>query len=358
MTNFFIGVFAICCATVGALLGFGGDDSSRWSWFHNHDADALTPDGWRRMDPKYKYPPNGSYPTYSTREQLERWRHQLPAWAKRTNSGEEFLDIWRPDYLEPAMRYNYLPKHDLLLCACDKCGTTSLYDFVYRALYHKPWSYQDEPWMNDIYSYRWDGNVRMIWKEELATPTHRLAVVRDPIQRLVSGWKSKFACDEFLGANHSDDSDRQRLVPQLYQLAKKNSTSYCMWIDEYAQLLLAIHRKGNSARLNAHIRPQQHGCFRDLPRDKWTVVATISDPDFERALGDVLHAPNVKMGHVHSSPASTKRPDAIVLTPETRAALLEVTKEEYKAVGLKQPTLDGPRLMIHWGPESARPTRV
>lgn len=264
-----------------------------------------------------------------------------PRPTTRPHQGDPVLDTWSAAYVEPMRRYNLLTKEDVLLCSCDKCGTTSLYNHVYHAIYGKEWPYTDEPWEQDTYSERWDGRFRMAKEAEFHKIKYRFALIRDPLSRLLSGWKSKFACDESVGYGRADDSDRRIMVPKFFRLygnitGQYGPPKYCLWIDEWAEMLQVIHRHGtNASRLDSHIRPQQYGCFRKYNVSQWTKVAKISSPKFTQVLDKALGARvNVSIPHIHASPKVIKH---FKIPQKTVEILEEVTREEYKALGLKPP---------------------
>lgn len=237
----------------------------------------------------------------------------------------------------PVAHYNVLTDFQLLICSCDKCGTTSLYNYVYEAVFHTPWPYSDYPRVAQLYSDRWNGKFKEILKRDkrhrfyktINELKYKFALIRDPKERLISAWKSKVACDEIVGYGHADDYDRRVILPHLFKLAGQKP-KYCVSLDEFVELLHKIHLEGNDWRLDSHFRPQQHVCFGDVNASEWTMVAPISDPRFRTEIAKVLHAPsNLTFPHLHASTNLT-----INISQETEAKLAEVTRSEYEALGL------------------------
>lgn len=250
-----------------------------------------------------------------------------------TSKFESFEDESTLQDPPTSLTYNHLRRFDVVLCCCDKCGSTSLYDYVYEALSHHKWPYgATPPWRQQLYSPRWLHRFHMLPAKRLGSVKYKFALTRDPIDRLISAYKSKYACDGFVG--HVNATDRAWMIPQLYALARREgSPKYCISLLDFAELLQAIHRHGNAHRLDVHIRPQQFECFRHLPARNWTKAVPIADPSFARELGQVLGAPDLKMPHMHASAKFSNL--AKFFTPSVRSLLEEVTRTEYQAIGMR-----------------------
>ena len=101
---------------------------------------------------------------------------------------------------------NYLPDYHLAVCACPKCGTTSLYKWIYTVRSGKDWDSfchgcKPAGYVQDVRQPRWDET--MTWAKDGAPsnffespPEGALSVafVREPVSRLISAWKDKLAC--------------------------------------------------------------------------------------------------------------------------------------------------------------------
>jgi len=91
----------------------------------------------------------------------------------------------------------YFPEHKVLICVCAKCGSTSVYKWMYEALLGKPWNFTGPPWVQAVDSKRWEGvGVRGLASDKEGAlfrdpSVYRLAVVRDPRERYISAWKDK-----------------------------------------------------------------------------------------------------------------------------------------------------------------------
>lgn len=247
--------------------------------------------------------------------------------------------------------YNMLQNKSVVVCACAKCGTSSLYRYVYEVEFGAPWPYQNPPWPQDgVYrNPRWENRFVRASAEQLRdTKTRKFALIRDPRERLVSSWKSKFACDALhLG---TDPRDRKKMLPNLRDLAKRamkklnigvawghsamlniTEAADCLSFHKFVEFLSLIHNSGLAEDLDCHMRPQQYGCFRDLGADQWTKIGSIADTELQTALAEALDAPpNVTMPHLHAS-----APFVLEIDNHTKALLDRVTFKEYKALGMR-----------------------
>lgn len=226
--------------------------------------------------------------------------------------------------------YNYMPSEQVLVCACAKCGSTSLYDFLFGLAFDRSWNYTGMPFIQDVVSTRWENKWKLLNQtqaKEVITKnkTFSFALSRDPRSRIISGWKSKAACEDGWG---TDIDDRARMVPRLLALADL-PTADCLHFEAFVNALAVVHRKGLAAQLNPHFRPQQFGCFRDFQSSLWSKVAPISDSSAAHALGLRLgHLDVTDFPHAHSSPAS----GAVNMTDRAKELLEEITRDEYAAL--------------------------
>lgn len=221
-----------------------------------------------------------------------------------------------------------IPAHDLVVCACAKCGTTSMYNFIYQAVSGHEWRFWGRPWIQNIYSTRWNHTFESMDARDFQTAKTRIAIVRDPIQRTLSSWKSKLACSD--GRFDVNTTDRARLVPEMYALAGVSPMKQCLNLKDYVDLLKIIHENGRASQLQDHFLPQHLGCFRSRTVKHWTLAARISDPVLRRTLGSALGAPpDLPMPHIH---ASNSRGIWVPMNRGTRAILENITRPEYLAL--------------------------
>lgn len=228
---------------------------------------------------------------------------------------------------------NYLPSHQTLICSCFKCGSTTLYNFVYEEIFHKPFNFSGWPHVKDV-SARWEGEMVVAQASVMHSPSmFSFALVRDPKDRLLSAWKSKAAC---FSEGCKTDTDLN-YVPQLLALAYGSSGDHplshgileqnrlCLSFDEYLQALSRVHGHGDEKYLEPHFLPQQYGCFEHLPLHSWSQVIEIKEPDAFSALAEHLGAPlhNGMPDHMHSTDCK------ITMTDEQANMLDVLTHEEY-----------------------------
>ena len=184
------------------------------------------------------------------------------------------------------------------ICACSKCGTTSLYEELYAIVQGRSFAsmnYTGPPWIHDLTNHKLWTNIQAHrvhdWPENDEFKKHgSFALIRDPRNRIISAWKSKVECVD------RDRSDHERLVPELLKLAgpidsitvRTDLGFPCMDLSDYLLVLSQIHKQGNEGLLDGHFLPQHLFCFENIPPSMWTVVTTIDDPNSLCSLKSVL----------------------------------------------------------------------
>lgn len=234
----------------------------------------------------------------------------------------------------PAMsKINLISPSNVVLCACDKCGTTSLYAFVYKAIFGRDWHYEGEPWIQQP-SERWENRLESLDMGRASDlmgneSVYSLAIVRDPRERLISAYKSKVACDTKCW--RTDFDDRNRMVPELLRLAGNESEADCLSFEDFVHTLSTIHSQGKAGRLDSHFLPQNLGCFKDFPRERWSKVAEMSDPSAARELSAHLGIAGVSsFGQSHKSKSECYD---LVASGATAHELDVITQAEYRVMG-------------------------
>ena len=235
------------------------------------------------------------------------------------------------------------------ICACAKCGSSSLYRELFAIVHGRSFAsmnYTGPPWIHNLANQKLWKNIqakRLVddWPEYDEFKKHgSFALIRDPRERIVSAWKSKVSCVEKEVPGH------KRLVPHLLELAGPidNVTARtdlgfpCMGLLDYLSVLSQIHTQGNEGLLDEHFRPQHLGCFKDIPPSMWSVVATIAGPNTRCSLKSVL----LKNSHNNSLDATDdsgclmmkshgrKRKDNNTLTNKDELLLDQITSREYE----------------------------
>lgn len=129
--------------------------------------------------------------------------------------------------------------------------------------------------------------------KRLGKAVFTLLIIRDPIERLISSFKSKIACNSTYFK--TDYYDRHALVPQLLNLRGKKDQLYtdvmqmkyeerCLSFNQFLVVLKDIHSMpSKKSRLNQHFLPQDLECLRDSNRrdidisKSWKAVGNISN---------------------------------------------------------------------------------
>jgi len=226
----------------------------------------------------------------------------------------------------------YLPEAELVVCGCGKCGSTSMYLMLYKAVLGKEWNFKGRPYPQNILSDRWEkhfvkkNNVTM--QEDIMKSSFSFALIRDPKERLISAWKSKISCETEVWG--TDTADRARLVPFLLRMADMESNAdfnnmTCFDFPDFMKVLHVIHVKGRARYLDNHFLPQDLGCFDRFPPERWSKIATISDVGAFLELGESLGNVTEVPAHDHISGNETD----FIVSPEAGVLLEKVTKQEY-----------------------------
>jgi len=125
-----------------------------------------------------------------------------------------------------------------LVCVPAKGGTTSFFTWLYEALSRRPWAFRDAPWPHEIKSARWRavlGTTTQVARfsyvpiqkrrKVLADPaTVRFALLREPLERAVSAFYSKIACEDESHQIH-DVPDHKPIIRTLLRQAPTTARS-------------------------------------------------------------------------------------------------------------------------------------
>ena len=238
-------------------------------------------------------------------------------------------------------------------------ASTSFWHGVYRLMFDRGWEYHGQPFISAA-SPRWEGRrvQATIEQEQAFFPSpeephgsepdpYTFALIREPKARLISAWKTKFACDE--NQTGVDGAGSRKHVPQLYKLAGVAAPpgAQCLSVQRFLELLLMVHRAGRAGRLHGHVLPQTSSCFSRYPPERWSRVAVMTDQEALDELAGHL-APGSNWSailHFHDSPSASRLPpDVVALQPPLWggvhvAELLEqLTVEERSLLGPHLPT--------------------
>lgn len=169
--------------------------------------------------------------------------------------------------------FSYLPKPDVLFMTMAKGGTTSTFNWLYYGMAGIKYNRTGcETYVQDLRSPCWVPHAKYLfelpedeqWRVLTSSETLRVAIQRNPFERLVSSWKSKVSCDD--EKYGTDLNNRVSMVPQLLkQGGMPEDPRQCLSIVEFAETLDAVRTnvgtpatKLRSLRnLDVHFRPQE-----------------------------------------------------------------------------------------------------
>lgn len=222
----------------------------------------------------------------------------------------------------------YMPDRNLVICGCGKCGSTSMYGYIYTQLHGH--SFQDEhgpagPYVQEVFSKRWKDAFQLVLdndtQDALMKSEFSFALIRDPKERIISAWKSKVACSDGF---QTDQDDRNEFVPAVLRLANRwGNKATCLDLTTFVEYLRDIQQLGRAQYLDRHFLPQNHGCFRRFPPEKWSKVTPIGAPGAFAELANVLGSKDGTAPESHSSEAK------LLVTKSLAKLLDEVTADEY-----------------------------
>jgi hypothetical protein len=245
---------------------------------------------------------------------------------------------------------NYFPEHSVLVFACAKCGSSSMYNFLYTELIGPVYEPNLTHYLS-VPSPDWKGQMIGISLEEAATrnaypEVFSFALIRDPIERLISSWKSKAACDSHCFT--TDKEDRSVMVPQLLALAGNTAQAKCLSFSDFLDVILSVHIQGKAQQLNRHFLPiHLSEAFEAIPVDKWDYVSQISSNISAEVLAEHLGDKNATAARFPDEHASDRitgfegkvpdrsncTDDGLVESAEDKEKLAVITKPEYDVLG-------------------------
>eukprot|EP00448_Togula_jolla_P015724 CAMPEP_0170587858 /NCGR_PEP_ID=MMETSP0224-20130122/10512_1 /TAXON_ID=285029 /ORGANISM="Togula jolla, Strain CCCM 725" /LENGTH=273 /DNA_ID=CAMNT_0010911519 /DNA_START=146 /DNA_END=967 /DNA_ORIENTATION=- len=224
---------------------------------------------------------------------------------------------------------DYMPEYNFIPCTCAKCGTTAMLNFVYSRVFGHDWpfnvsvSHMD---IHNIFADRWERHgvpqFELVWEKqkqaELMKTAFSLAIIRNPITRLISSFKSKIQCQT--GA-HAGDPGRAAFVKQLLELRGQKSNKTCLDLDTFAAALHDIHAQGKARFLNDHFLPQNLACFYSYPPEQWSKVIEMNRPETFQILASTLNSTNSTPPVAHQSAGK------VLLTARALKFLRKVTRQ-------------------------------
>lgn len=172
--------------------------------------------------------------------------------------------------LERAYGLLYAPKGRVVLMLMAKAGSSTMLAFVYKSSTGREWNGTRCGTLHNRTSACWRNIIIPVaqlppqkqWNVLTDTRVLRVAVQRNPYDRLLSAYKSKYTCqaERF----HTHVPNRDKIVPRMRNaLHMRPKTRTCMGMTEFGRMLdIARLRAGmpgyvKMKYLDNHIMPQQ-----------------------------------------------------------------------------------------------------
>ena len=206
--------------------------------------------------------------------------------------------------IDPSQLY-YLPMLGVAVCICPKCGSTSLFHFIYQVLFGRawPWLKSEKPFIHNILSRRWQQMWQPLRPENERLLRYRIAFIREPRTRLISGFRDKYECNNGTrrGANASMKHIFTRELLKLEGRRRYLPPPTCLTEELFSTVLGNIKASGMSREANPHIREQSEMCFREHPPAWWDWVGSLGAPEARDKLANALldHLPALHIPHKH-----------------------------------------------------------
>lgn len=250
-----------------------------------------------------------------------------------------------PDRLNNAFSSTTHPFQRAVVCMCGKCGSTSFFNMLYQQIFDQPFKGPKNVYVQETDSEPWKGvfqkrlNVSNA-KEILSHPkTFSFAIIREPISRLISAWKSKLACDDKrwkteIGARWFLMQGLLELsgmpIPKRFQglNLKESKDQYCLEFPEYVEALRLVYSRGKQDELNGHFNPQHLHCFRTTKPTDWTHIVVASDPSIAPIFANLLGLKNENVTMPHSRQTAGN----ILEISDNEVAILESITADERAI--------------------------
>ena len=210
-----------------------------------------------------------------------------------------------------------------LVCVSPKGGSTSFFYWLYNLLAGEPFEFPGPPWVHEWTSSRWTSNVRarLTHLDALSAQQRssvlddpsvlRFALIRRPVERVVSAFWSKAACN-------GSDADRRIIVQSLAETGPTAASSVALaygvddvtglecldGIEDLITMLEEARNGGRLGRIDEHFRPQTDICqFDAIGYHHLIPIESAHHPGLEE-LAAALGKPYAPFPQKHSTPTS------------------------------------------------------
>lgn len=209
----------------------------------------------------------------------------------------------------------------LSVCICSKCGSTSLFQLLHRAV-----SGPEHELPSNIWDYVGWGIPSVSDSQKIGD--YHIIIYRDPYERYISAYRSKLqCCDDGVSACYFD---RDHLYDHLTYLAGMKIQKKCLTFTEYERALQRIFDQNLERTLDPHFRPQHYWCdFSNENSSSKIIYTKVST--FDSVLNS-LNIPGLKklrIGHTHKT-AHNELPHSTIIENISRSEY-----ETFNRLGLK-----------------------
>lgn len=164
----------------------------------------------------------------------------------------------------------YIPQGNILITTTAKAGSATLWTWLHKGITGEShFACNNETYIQNFNSPCWNYQVvhplkmssQERWRIVHDPNVFRIAITRDPFQRLISAWKSKVACES--DQYGTDVHDRDFIVPNMLNQAGLENNTNCLSLTAFANVLekvrnMYIRGDFQIRILNKHFRPQEY----------------------------------------------------------------------------------------------------
>ena len=178
-------------------------------------------------------------------------------------------------------------------CSCLKCGSTSFFAALYKALHSQEFVMRNYP----PYVQDWGA-----WDTPLVTRSSvpgdlNIVIYRDPIERYVSSWRHRGACcNEYTEKMCIDQDEKLFFIQMLLRGNKIDDVQgkTCLSFPEFVTQLEIVAQRGTEGVQNMHWIPQDVTCP-SVPDTIFVTIEEISEVLAELTSAGKIHGDELSM---------------------------------------------------------------